>query len=194
MCKVAIPALNRIWLKSCYGKCSIAIVKGHFFHSPCMHLQLQSRALSFDLGICMVCAYLRKHLTCLFLKPAELEGKILFFLGSPEKHSFIPLPSVALNNHPLSRYNILQLSHFGEPGSRIRWRRCWAGGSASLWMISETREKALSLLKWTASFSFTHNVRCKWSKVIVRFLKYVWIPSSSSFWFCVGWELKRGGC
>jgi len=56
----------------------------------------------------MVCTYLRKRLPCLFLKPAELKGKVLFFLGSPEKQSFIPLPSTGLNNRPLSSYNILQ--------------------------------------------------------------------------------------
>lgn len=157
-----------------------------------MYLQLQSRALGFDLGNCTVCTYLQKHLPCLFLKPAELEGKVLVFLGSPEKHLFIPLPSVGLNNRPLSSYNILQHSHLSEPGSCIRWRGCWAGGSASLWMISETRGKALSYLKWMASSPFGHDLRCKRTKMTVRFLKYVPIPSSSSFWFCVGCEQKLG--
>lgn len=164
-----------IRFKAYYSKCSIAIVKGHFFYPVWTHLQLQSRALSLNLRNCMVCTYLQKHLPCLFLKPVELEGEVLFFLGSPEKHTFILLPSGGLNNCPLSSYNILQPSHVWEPGSRIRWCCCWVGGSASLWMTSETRGKALSLVKWMASFPFSHDFKCKC-------LKWLW-GSWNMSWF-----------
>lgn len=150
--------------------------KGPFFHSPWMRFQLQSRAFGFDLGNSMVCTYLWEHLPCLFLKPGELEGKVLFFLRSPEKHSFILLPSVGFNNCPLSSYNILQCSHPWERAAVSADGGCGVGSSAFSGIISETRAKALFLLKW-----------------MVRFLKYVPIHSfSTSFWFCAGCEQKLG--
>lgn len=157
--------------------------KGPFFHSPWMQFQLQSRALGFDLGNSMVCTYLWKHLPCLFLKPAELEGKVLFFLGSPEKHSFIPLPSMGFNNCPLLSYNILQPSHPWEQGSGVLWQWLWIGKLCLFRNNQWNKGKSLILAEMNGEVP----ERCPHLLLFYFLLVLCWL------WAEAG-SLKRGRC